>query len=269
MRAAQALMMGAGASAYDADFLAWESYLSTPLTTPNKVIFNQFFLDIKGIGNIGSVNNFAELDRLWVLASQDQQGARISLKNPSSTAMTEVNSPTWTQYRGYAGDAVSKRIVTNFTPSTDGVKFTQTSASMFVYSRTNTAATVSEIGAISGTNKSFLVARNTSNVASYPLNYNTGLGSPTVANTDSSGLFSININSGTLGIYRAGSLLTSTSVTSQPLNNIPFWLLGINDGASGLLFSARQISVAGFGSGNVDNAKLQSAINALKTSLGF
>ncbi|MEK6884934.1 MAG: hypothetical protein AABY22_35210, partial [Nanoarchaeota archaeon] len=43
------------------------------------------------------------LDRLWLHASQTQQAAIISLVNPSSTAITEVNSPTWVANQGYTG----------------------------------------------------------------------------------------------------------------------------------------------------------------------
>src|SRR5688572_25513160 len=44
---------------------------------------------------------FAELDRLWVFASETQANGLVSLVNPTSTLASEVNSPAWVQFQGY------------------------------------------------------------------------------------------------------------------------------------------------------------------------
>lgn len=256
-------------SVYDSDFLTWESYLSTPLSAGNRIIFNQFFKDLKGTGNVGSFNNFAELDRLWIHASENKQGARISLVNPSSTAITEVNSPTWTQYQGYNGDGVTSYLNSNFTPSTNGIKFLQNSASFFSYVRTNTVGAYAEIGAISGSNKSFLLSRYIGDATFYPLNFDTGISSPAQSNSDSRGFFVVTRNSSTSKLYKNGTQISLDTNTSQTVNNIPFTLLAINDGVSPFWQSPRQISITGFGSGALDISSFNSAISALATSLGF
>ncbi len=77
-------------------------------------------------------NNFYLLDRLYVFANDNQQSARVSLVNPTSTTIT-VYSALWTQYQGYKGNGYGDYINTNFTASLNGVNFTQNSACMGVY----------------------------------------------------------------------------------------------------------------------------------------
>ena len=252
------------------------AYLAELLSTPstfNQVIFNQFFKNLKGTGVTGSYNNLNEIDRLWLFANQYQQAARVSMINPSSTTVSEINSPTWTQLRGYNGDTISKYINSNFTPSTDGVNYSQSSASLFVYSLTNSTQNYYEFGAVSSgspnDNKSFLALRSGAGNAAYPINVNTGIGSPLVSVSDSLGLYHSKLSGTAIELWKNGSLISSDTITPEPLNNIPLFLLCINYYGTALLLSDRQLAVAGTGSGNIDHASFNQAIQNLATSLGF
>jgi len=91
----------------DPDYLAWEDEFNVTPLTARRIVLNQLVLDLKA----GGV--FTKLDRLWIFAMHDQQAARVSVVNPSSTQITEVNSPGWTTDLGYFG-AVTAYLDTNF-----------------------------------------------------------------------------------------------------------------------------------------------------------
>ena len=80
------------------------------------------------ISGLKAYGIWPKLDRLWVMAAHDAQAARLDWKNPAGTALTAVNSPTFTADQGYAGDIVSAYLDTGFTPSTDAVQATKSSA---------------------------------------------------------------------------------------------------------------------------------------------
>ena len=57
--------------------------------------------------------NWQLLDRFWLFAQDIQANAVYSIVNPTSTACTQVNSPTWTQYQGYTGNGSNMYLNTN------------------------------------------------------------------------------------------------------------------------------------------------------------
>jgi len=61
------------------------------------------------------------IDIGYVFALHAQQAARVNFKNPGSYTLTEVNSPTWTQWQGYTGDGVSMGLDTGYNPSAASV----------------------------------------------------------------------------------------------------------------------------------------------------
>ena len=67
--------------------------------------------------------NLGNYDRLWVMGIDIQANARVSLINPTSTNLTEVNSITWTQNKGYTGNGTNMYINTNYTASTQAVHY--------------------------------------------------------------------------------------------------------------------------------------------------
>ena len=217
--------------------------------------------------SVGS--DLAEFDRLYIHGLSNSIAARTSFVNPSSTIITEVNAPTFTANRGYQGNGATSYLNTNFTPSTQGVKYTQNSASLFIYSRTNVAANYIDIGVIANLNKSFITLRDTGSFSYYPTNLSTSIGSPSVGVVNSLGLYHTKLISGVLTFYKEGVSIASFSMTPVALATLPFYLLTANNVGSPLNFSARQISVSGMGSGAINQTTFNNAIRVLGTSIGW
>lgn len=94
---------------------------------------------------IKSCGCWGMLDRLWILANTVQEMSRVSLVNPTSTQLTEVNSPTWTNSQGYTGDAATMSINTNYNVST-GVNYTRNNSFHGVYIMINQQSLLNNSG---------------------------------------------------------------------------------------------------------------------------
>lgn len=75
---------------------------------------------------------FSKLDRFWIFATEQQQHARVSLVNSSSTQISEVLSPVWVRNQGYDGDG-SGYLNTKYIPNTQREKMSLNDASYGVY----------------------------------------------------------------------------------------------------------------------------------------
>ena len=217
--------------------------------------------------SVGS--DLAEFDRLYIHGLSNSIAARTSFVNPSSTIITEVNAPTFTSNRGYQGNGTTSYLNTNFTPSTQAVKYTQNSASLFIYSRTDIAANYIDIGVIANLNKSFITPRDPGSFSYYPTNLSTSIGSPSVGVVNSLGLYHTKLISGVLTFYKEGVSIASFSMTPVALPTLPFYLLTANNVGTPLNFSARQISVSGMGSGVINQTTFNNAVRVLGTSIGW
>lgn len=98
-------MSGAAAPAYDPDAQAYFNALSPQPDDAQKARLNTLFVSVKA-GGSGTLSRMIG----YVIAAQDAQGALINMAAPAGTAASLVSSPTFTQYRGYAGNAVSAAI---------------------------------------------------------------------------------------------------------------------------------------------------------------
>jgi len=111
---------------------------------------NRAFLISDTIRRLKAADIWAKLDVLWMLAAETSQAARLNWKSPGTYTCSEVNSPTFTADRGYAGNGTTSYLDTGWIPNTNGVQLTQDSASIGVYinAGTDTAnALASAIGA--------------------------------------------------------------------------------------------------------------------------
>lgn len=96
-----------------------------------QAIQNQYIIDLKTAGI------WAELDVYYVFANNgSQEFGTLNWKNPNTNQATLVNSPTFAINQGFTFNGSTSYIDTNFNPSTQGVKFTQNSASRGLYMRT-------------------------------------------------------------------------------------------------------------------------------------
>src|SRR3990167_3240033 len=100
---------------YDADAITYFTQLNPSPSFSYKLAVNTLIRQLKADGN------WNHLDRFWIHATEYQQNARISVKIPSSTAITEVNSPTWLANFGYMGDAATSYLNTNYDATVNAV----------------------------------------------------------------------------------------------------------------------------------------------------
>lgn len=249
---------------YDSDAILYFQTVTTPLTYSRKQYINSFVLQLKADGN------WTKLDRLWLFASQAQDQAKISLVNPLSTQITEVNTPTWTADEGYTGGATNKYINLNYTPSTSAVNYAQNSATLGFYSRTNNTETVGDMGAeeAAGVHAAYAYARFTDGKSYMTLNDNgTTSSPPSVA--DSLGLFSAQRTvSTTVNFYKRGTNIGSKAEASTGLCNKSFFLANISNNGAPFGSTSRQYAMAYTGSGGIDIAKLYTSIQTFLTSIG-
>jgi hypothetical protein len=122
--------VSSGGGGFDADYQAVLNYATTQgYTLPSasqQLLQNQLVVDLKN-GGIWS-----KLDTFGVFATDgDSDFALIDWIR--LTDYTAVNSPTFTTDEGFSGDAASSYIDINYNALTNGVNFTQDSASFGFY----------------------------------------------------------------------------------------------------------------------------------------
>lgn len=93
------------------------------------------------IGAVYVAGVWAKRDAIWVWGAHDAQFGRLNWKNPSLFACSEVNSPTFTTDRGYAGNGTTSYIDTGWDPANNGSKWLQNDAQIDVYVRTSMGGT--------------------------------------------------------------------------------------------------------------------------------
>ncbi|MHB8410272.1 MAG: hypothetical protein ACYDHY_19745 [Acidiferrobacterales bacterium] len=205
--------------------------------------------------------NWALLDRMWLFNTDYQQNARISIVNPSSAQITEVNSPTWTKNVGYTGNGTNSYLNTNYNPYTQGVNYTLNNAAFGLYALTqNTVLYGEEIGSpynyiqvgLNFRNDNYslcdvnnLDMANSVIIASYPVLQ------ASVRSNSTSYYQTIN------GITQISAAVSSVAVTNYNMT--------ILQGANGL--TNNTIGMAFFGSGSINQAKLYSRFSTFLTNL--
>ena len=213
--------------------------------------------------------DMAEFDRLWIHGLSNQIAARISFVNPTSTAITEVNSPTWTAYEGYTGNGTSAYLDSNFSLAYSSVKYTQNSASIGFYSRNNIGSENSVyMGGTSGVNVTYCTPYYSILGSLFTINAgsNTILsGGVTTTGLLASVRTGANLNSG----YRNGVSVISDTISSQALTNYNLFILCRSVANSPSLFTSNQISLSFIGSGAINQSNFYNSVQTLGTSLGW
>jgi len=223
------------------------------------------------VGSLKTAGIWTELDALFVLAAHDSQAALVDWKKPSTRSAVAVNAPTFAADRGYTSDGSTSRLRTNFTPSTNGVKYQLNNASVWYWKR----ASGVEGGGRRGVGNTWvapycsLVAQHTANTIVGSINSNVSA----TGGTPSGGA---NTTAGFVGISRASSTTckfwkngvqsgsdASDSSTGLPTNEQ--WICG----AYQTSFSLYQNAMAAWGSSLSGNeAAFYSAISAYMTGVG-
>lgn len=245
---------------YDTDAQAYFNQLPTQPDPTIKGYYNTLFIALKA----GS-NNFSKLDRLRIYAAQYEDNGLVSLVNPTSTAATKVNSPTWTQYQGYTG-AATKYIDSNYNAVTQGVNYTQNSCSLFAYSRTNVDGFLVDSGVTTLTSFTGLDSKDGGKFYA-DANDNGNSSGDTVV--DSLGLFSaVRTASNSISSYRNATLLAANGLNTNGFPSFNHYDLGRNLNGTLATSTTRQIAITGYGSGTINVSELYTALNNFMTSIG-
>jgi hypothetical protein len=256
----------AAGSSYDADAEALFARMTTPPTTGRKDIINDVFVQMKAEGI------YSLITEMGFLAAADEQAALLGWKDYADT--TKISTPSFTADRGFTGDTSNTLALdTGVNPST-APNVSLTSASIGVYSRTNSGATVSDIGSRTTTssNQFILIPRNASNVFQNRVVIGSGTGF-TTANNDSTGLL-VGNRSGSDAIesYRNGSSLATgtNSNTGVSLPDLNIYVLAANTNGSVSVSSGRECAFW-FVGGSMDStqqAALYTIVQDYMTAVG-
>lgn len=226
---------------YDPVAQAYFARFATPPSSAWRNLVNTYIVGMRQIGVLSI------LDATWIIASVDSQSAGLNLVSSSYT-LSPVNAPTFTPYRGYAGNGTSSYLNTNFTPSTaTNPHFTLNSGHFGLWSRT--AGSVVELNG----SVNLLLSLNNSNSLVWRTNSGT---SDTATNTDGSGDFIANRTGPLAGAsftYRNGAQLAPTSQTgASGIVDTQNIFIGARDVGGAASFSSRQWAMASLGAGLTD-----------------
>ena len=227
----------------------------------------------------GALNNFIRqliidgnwqlLDRLWIFAADNQQNARVSIVNPTSTPVTEVGSPTWTKDVGYTGNGSSMYLNTNYNPTSNGVNFVLNNACMGIY--TSGADTLNNFNIGAWNNSSFdglsYLNINGTN-GQYGLNLNSGGNGDAHSVGASTGLQVVtNAASGTNAQYFNGSLISTNTAYPTILLNADLFVFCANEYGTTDDYSNATVGMAFLGSGSINQLKLYNAWNTFLSTI--
>lgn len=244
-----------GGVIYDPDASALFARFTTPPTDARKTLINNLIVSLKAAGV------WAKLDALYVTAAADSQAARRNWIADQYN-LTAVNAPTFVADRGYTGNGSSSYLDTGFNPTTaSSPKFTQNSANMGLWSRTNTTGVNSwDFGNVG----SYFVRANAIDVVQGSINNN--------ANPKTLGAYpGHNGWSRTTSLawkgYRNGSeTISETNWASAALVNANFRMGGIDNSNWGI----QQIATGYFGSSltGAEETALHAALNTYLQAVG-
>lgn len=199
--------------------------------------------------------NWTLLDRLWIFATNVQQNARVSIVNPTSTAITEVSSPTWTMNVGYTGNGSSSYLNTNYNVHT-GINFIAASGIYGVWCQADVSTTGIDMGVFDGTDALQLYCRYTDNKFYGLFGGGAGYASATVSSAV--GMDVCKGLSGNESIWQNGVQLATVAHTLATPNLVAYILAQNNSGTANN-FSIHQLGMAFFGSGSINQLKLYNA----------
>lgn len=241
----------------EAETIAYMGYLTVAPSIPMQIAINNLVKLLKITGN------WWLLDRMWLLANETQQAATISLVNPSSTAITEVNAPSWVAKQGYTGNGTTSYLNLNFDLTT-ATQYSLDSSSLGVYLRTNAQSTGNDMGTQnSGGDITQLLARFTDDIFYTRINNTSAAGTGNVSNTNSTGLISAaRTSSSTILTYRNGVQLDSDAVNSTAVPAPVVYALCRNNNGTATAFTTRQTSIIFIGSGSINQSLLFTAVES-------
>jgi len=190
----------------------------------------------------------AKYDALWLFAAHGKNSGLINILADEFNC-TLVDTPAFTQDRGYAGNGSSDALNANYNVASDSALFTQNDCSFGVYVRTNdqSAQVCGVIKAGAPTFRCDLHPRHTDNNAYYGCS---SVGYDSNASTDSSGMWILSrVASNQFIVYRNGVAVVTEAESSANLPSLVWHFLCYNGDGTLAGFTTREIALGFIGKG--------------------
>lgn len=238
-----------GQGLYSAEAIALFARFTSQPDATRKSLIDDLIVSLRTAGI------WSKLDALHIMAAHDSQAARQNWIADTYN-LSPVSSPTFTVDRGFTGDGIASTLNTSFNPATSGGKFTQDSAHLGIWERTN----LNTLTAAIGTNGAVIVPR--SNVDTLVHRVNAAASNALNPITDSRGHTVSNRSSSVLTTpYKNGVALLPASDASVALVSENIHYLS-RAGTS--IWRASQVSVGHFGQ-SLTSDEVLTLYNALQT----
>ena len=118
-------------SNYNPDVQAYFDRLSVQPSSAQKAVINQWYSDLKSaVGNV-----FTSFDYIGLrgIASASDSLLNFLGANHSASYAGGMSASDWVEGEGFTGDAISKRLLVSYNPSTQGVAYTLNNCSLFCF----------------------------------------------------------------------------------------------------------------------------------------
>lgn len=255
------LGVGPPSIVYDSDAQAF--FVATGLiSTAQKNAVNDLVLSLKS----GSI--WTKFLAIYPIIGGTASAHSYNLKAPAQYQITWVGGPTHTA-TGVDFDGATQYGRTGIVPSTDQ---TIQNISLHYYSRENVAAaTTIEIGSMISTTQRVQILLRVAGDLFLSDQYNTTGGRLSVANANSSGLFSASRTSAAShSAFRNGASIGSNATSGGTLPTVEYYLGAQNNAGVAANFSSKECAFAAIGQGLTDAelANLYTVVNTYQTALG-
>jgi len=242
----------------------WISGLMTPPSPALAKDLNNLLKGLRADGNLTELDLFHTIGGL----ETDEQRLRPLITTSTTKTFTAVNSPTLDS-TGITGDGATSYLNTNWAFSTNNIKYTLNSASIFQYCRTVGAASAvrADMGATNGGTYAYMETRYSGNL--YYTAVNDGGGSNT-ANASAQGFFhSQRTSSSNIDQNKNGTLLNAAVKNSTTMNASTLFICSLNNASTPINHTPYNYALFGVGSGNINRLTFYNRIQTYMTSRGI
>lgn len=256
-----------GGAAFEPETDTLIAALTGSYDSPRQDAINTLIAALKTGATSGS-NILAKQDVLCV-AGLNSADSLINWKTPGTLNSSAINSPTFVADRGFTAEAAGSRYInTNYNPTSVAGNYTQNSASVGVYSRTESAETTYDFGwTTSGSSRVSLLGRRVDNACFWRINDVTETN--TAGNTSSLGLTTVTrTGASARAIYRDASQLGTSTISSAGVPDGIIYVGARNFADAPQSITTRQYA-AWFMGGGLSGAEITDLYNALQAYLTY
>ena len=189
---------------------------------------------------------WALMDVFYVFATDTAADAELNLMS-TSYGLTQTGTVTFTANQGFTGNGSTGYLNTGWSPSTNGVQYTQNSASLGACSFTSATSSAYFLGARDVSGDSGFITASTGPVQSYSINMTTG--SPFSSGTSLGSDIITRTGASAIAAYINGSSVASGAPTSVAPPSSLLYILAYDLAGTASNFYAGQLGYAFAGAG--------------------